>query len=311
MMMRILCVLITLVFCCGSASAQLTYEKLMVDYDNAWTYKNLKLIPIRPKGLPGNGAQGALVSLRDALQQGLVKVEERGTASIDNVHFLSLYNQSDKNVFIQSGELLQGGRQDRMISKDTISLAHSGRIDLQVMCVEEGRWSEKTKPFQHQGMAAPSLKKVLDVSHNQVLIWKEIDNQLTEDSIHAKSLAYLAQRNDKKYTAEQKAYVDFFKKQLAASDSNIVGVVAVSGNRVLGAEIFVGAQTFLGSAEAIAASFSEQAIIRGAPPFLNNEGVRKYLDQFMRNQSQQDEWLQQKNGKKFTWKGRTIHITAY
>ena len=309
--MRSFFLFLCLVVCGYRLTAQLTYEKLMVDYDNAWQYKNLKLIPIRPKGLPGNLKTGSsLISLKEALQQGIVKVEERGTASIDNVHFLSMYNQSDKNIFIQSGELLQGGRQDRMVSKDTISLAHSGRIDLQVMCVEEGRWSEKNKPFVHQGMAAPALKKVLDVSHNQVLIWKEIDNQLTQDSIHAKSLAYLAQRSDKKYGVDQKAYVDFFKQQLAASDSNIVGVIAVSGSKVLGTEVFEGAPTFLGSSEAIIAAYSEQAITRGAKPAMDDLSVRKYVDQFLRSQPEQDMWLQ-KNGKKFTWKGRTIHITAY
>ncbi len=33
--------------------AQLTYQTLFVDYDSAWTYKNLKIIPIRPKARVG------------------------------------------------------------------------------------------------------------------------------------------------------------------------------------------------------------------------------------------------------------------
>ncbi|WP_431213360.1 hypothetical protein ACQ86N_48600 [Puia sp. P3] len=37
----------------AGASAQLTYETLLVDYDSAWTYKNLKIIPIRRKAGEG------------------------------------------------------------------------------------------------------------------------------------------------------------------------------------------------------------------------------------------------------------------
>ena len=33
-----------------SASAQLTYETLYVDYDSAFQFKNLKIVPIRRKG---------------------------------------------------------------------------------------------------------------------------------------------------------------------------------------------------------------------------------------------------------------------
>ncbi|HVU55070.1 MAG TPA: hypothetical protein VHD83_08435, partial [Puia sp.] len=79
-----------LLFVVASVSAQLTYETLYVDYDSAWTYKNLKIIPIRKKG--GGGEPGAglgdVIPLSQALSQGLVSVSERGTTSFDNVHWL-------------------------------------------------------------------------------------------------------------------------------------------------------------------------------------------------------------------------------
>src|SRR5687768_507039 len=137
--------LLIALFClmCKVVPAQLTYQNLQVDYDSAKTYKNLKIIPIRFKG-PGDGRlRPEVVSLNKAIQQGIVAVSERGTASTENVHWLRINNNSDKAVFIGSGEVILGGRQDRMVTKDTV-LMPSGRDQyIPVMCVEEGRWSDK------------------------------------------------------------------------------------------------------------------------------------------------------------------------
>src|SRR3982750_4086241 len=131
--------------------AQLTYNDLYVDYDSARQFKNLKIIPIRPKkpGAPALPELSNTITLSQALANGSVTVRERGTASTDNVHWLSLYNNSGKNVFVSSGEILSGGRQDRMVTKDTLIMAGINRSDLHVMCVEEERWSKKDKPFTY------------------------------------------------------------------------------------------------------------------------------------------------------------------
>src|SRR5688572_628399 len=114
--MRSLFTIILLVSCLTSFE-QLTYQQLFVDYDSAWEYKNLKVIPVRQKG-PGTVGPGMsnAISLPEALSKGLVTIQERGTSSVENVHWLSIYNHSDKNVFISSGGVLSGGRQDRMVT---------------------------------------------------------------------------------------------------------------------------------------------------------------------------------------------------
>ena len=123
-----------LCLCSLALHAQLTYETLYVDYDSIWEYKNLKIIPIRPKHGQGNGMPGA-ISLSQAIQQGLATITERGTASTENVHFLRINNHSDKSLMISSGELIAGGRQDRMVAHDTI-LASDGKDQyIPVMCV--------------------------------------------------------------------------------------------------------------------------------------------------------------------------------
>src|SRR6478752_8259611 len=86
--------------------SQLTYQNLYVDYDSAWQYKNLKIVPIRWKGKGGwdYPLNGNLISLGDAVNNGLARISERGTASTDNVHWLIIENLGRKNIFIASGD---------------------------------------------------------------------------------------------------------------------------------------------------------------------------------------------------------------
>jgi hypothetical protein len=199
-----------LVFNLLSASAQLTYQTLTVDYDSAWQYRNLKLIPIRQKngggGMNGGGAFTNTISLSQAIHEGLATVTERGTASVDNVHWLRINNNSDKSLYVASGEIVAGGRQDRMVTRDTI-LVPTGRDQyIPAMCVEEGRWSEKEKKFNYANFANPHLRKILDSTHNQVLIWNEVDRQLKEGNFKNRTESYLSRGLDKKYVQVNDEY---------------------------------------------------------------------------------------------------------
>ncbi len=304
---------IFILFLANHAFAQLTYEHLFVDYDSAVTFKNLRVIPIRYKGNAANASPLVknTISFADAMQQGLITVQERGTAAVENVHWLSLYNNSDKNVFVSSGEVLEGGRQDRMVSKDTIVMAKSGRIDLPVMCVEEDRWSEKDKKFVYKKMANAHLRKTLDESKNQVLIWKEINTQLERDKVKNKTMSYLAREKDKVFTAKQNEYWQFFEPWFRRQpDSNIVGVVCISGDKIIGTDIFISNNFFYGKVQSLMAGYIEEAIVFGTEPAVTNVKVRNYLDQFLIDETSQEEFVK-KNGRLFKAGGKVIHITTY
>lgn len=303
--------ILLLCLCCLSGYSQLTYDQVFIDYDSAVEFKNLKIIPVRPKktGTPPKEISNT-VSLSEAMARGLVSVVERGSSSVENVHWLSLYNNSDKNIFIASGEILAGGRQDRMVTKDTLVLARAGRIDLPVMCVEEERWSEKDKKFTYQKMANPHLRKVLDISKNQVLIWNEIHDQLTKDTVKNKTLSYLARGLDKKFAPRLQEYFSFFQQKFREADSNIVGIVCVSGDKVIGSDIFAGSNLFYGQLNALLQGYIEEAMVYGSKPALNDAGVKKYLDQFLKDEISQAEFVK-KNGKIFKVSGKVIHLTTY
>lgn len=305
--------LIFILFIANKGQAQLTYENIRVDYDSAITFKHLKLIPVRYKG-PGAEASRSFsentISFNQALRQNLITVQERGTTAIENVHWLSLYNNSNKNIFISSGEVLAGGRQDRMVSKDTIVRANSGRIDLPVMCVEEGRWSEKDKKFVYQKMANSHLRKTLDQSRSQVMVWKEINRQLELGKIKNKTLSYLSGDKDKKYVKELNEYLEYFRQRFHQPDSNIIGMVCISGDSILGSDILITSHLFYQNVEPLLMGYIDEAMAFGNTPIVPNEKTGRYLDQFLTDEKTQEEFVK-KYGKLFKEGKTVIHITTY
>jgi hypothetical protein len=300
---------ISLLLCLLSATAQLTYETLYVDYDSTWQFRNLKIIPVRRRGGGGMPGPSNVVTLGEALKQGLITVTERGSTSFDNVHFLRFNTHSNKSVYIGGGEIIAGGRQDRMIIQDTILAPSSKDQYVPVMCVEEGRWSEKEKKFAYGDYANEGLRKVLDSTHNQVQIWREVDRQLQLGKFKNTSLAYMSRYQDKKYMTAADEYFRFFRNKFAHSDSTIVGFVALSGDEVIGSDIFEGTDLFYHQLEPLLHGYIDEAMQSGSPVTLKDAQVRRYMDKLLKDQPSQNAFVHD-NGKIFRDGGRVVHVNT-
>jgi hypothetical protein len=311
-MFRKICILLVFLAAQLSLRAQLTYQNLYVDYDSAWEYKQLRLVPVRWKGSGDrpDPALGNTITLNQALQRGLARVSERGTASTENVHWLIIENLSKQNIFIPGGDIIAGGRQDRMISRDTLMPGTQARMQVPVMCVEEGRWSDKERKFAYQKQANPNLRKVLDKSGNQVLIWRAIYNELEKDKVKAPTFSYLARSQDKKFTALEKEYWDFFQQKFQHADSNIVGMVCISGNRIIGCDIFAATNLFYGQLQPMLHGYIDDAIIHGGPVSVPQPVVKAYMDQLLKTEASQEAFIRQ-HGKAFRQQGKIIHLITY
>ncbi|HTF29406.1 MAG TPA: DUF6569 family protein [Flavitalea sp.] len=306
-MQRIPLILI-LMFWMGEAGAQLTYNQLTIDYDSAVEYKNLRVVPVRKK-MPGSHGKPFL-SFGRAFQTGQITLSERGTASTENVHWLRIVNNSGEPVFVASGEVVLGGRQDRMVTKDTIIESMRGDQYIPVMCVEEDRWSEKEKKFRYASFANPKLRKVLDQTKNQVLVWKEIYAQLDSSNIVSPTLAYAAKSTDKKHLSFSDEYLRYFTQKMMVSDSGIVGFVCMTGDKIIGSDIYDVPSLFADQFHTLMTGYIEQAISYGSKNMVTDTTVKKYLDQFLQDEPQQDLFLK-KNGKIFRRNGKAFHITSY
>jgi hypothetical protein len=303
--------------------AQLTYETLFVDYDSAFTYKNLKIIPIRQRNVGNGGFVGIpkVLSLSDAIKNGIATITERGTASTENVHWLRINNKSDSSIYVNSGELIAGGRQDRMVMRDTILPPSKKDQYIPVMCVEEDRWSDKEKEFAYSGFANTHLRKVLDSTKNQVQIWREIDNQLERGHVNSKTLAYLSQREPeagakkKKKKAQEQFflgddYFNFFLQKLKRTDTSVVGIVCVSDNTILGSDIYAGVNLFNSQLEPLIRGYIDEALLFGGTVELPNDEVRKYMDNILTDEKSQQEFVN-KHGKIFREDKKVIHINTF
>ena len=197
-----------------------------------------------------------------------------------------------------------------MVSKDTI-LEPTGKDQyVSVMCVEEDRWSLKEKKFAYFNYANPRLRKVVDHSKNQVLIWNEIFRQLDSSKTKSTTQAYAMQRLDKRVLLLQEEYMQYFTERIKKTDSSWVGFVCVSGDKVLGCDIFSANNLFYDQALPLLNGFVEETINKGAPLIIGDEKITYYMDRILSNETDQEEYLK-KNGKIFKYQGKAFHLTGY
>ncbi len=86
-----------------------------------------------------------------------------------------LVNNSKRPLILLAGEIVTGGKQDRIIGKDRLVPAESDPIDLSVFCVEPGRWVGASGNFQKTpGMVSPQCASKAMADKDQQKVWSEV-----------------------------------------------------------------------------------------------------------------------------------------
>lgn len=100
--------------------------------------------------------------------------QQRGDGA--EVNRLVLVNNSKRPLLLLAGEIVTGGKQDRVIGKDRIVPAESDPIDLSVFCVEPGRWVARTEKFGGLSaqMAQPSVRAKAMADKDQQKVWDSV-----------------------------------------------------------------------------------------------------------------------------------------
>jgi hypothetical protein len=136
-----------------------------------FTHENLTILLI-------HGADKStknLLTLDEAIDQHKVVVYETR-----NVNELAVENVSSEDVFIESGDIVKGGAQDRTLKDDLILPSKSGKVSLNSFCVEHGRWtrrgSEDVRTFgeAHQAIASKELKMAVKLKQDQGEVWNQV-----------------------------------------------------------------------------------------------------------------------------------------
>jgi hypothetical protein len=101
----------------------------------------------------------------------------------DQVNTLVLVNNSDKPLLLLAGEIVTGGKQDRVIAKDRIVPPGSDPVDLGVFCIEPGRWTEASATFGASAkapatsfMAQPNVREKAMVAKDQHEVWDSVND---------------------------------------------------------------------------------------------------------------------------------------
>jgi len=120
---------------------------------------------------------GEVVVTEAGSDRGLVRGERpqpyRGGAEVNK---LVLYNNSGRPLLLLAGEIVTGGKQDRVIGADRIVPPKGGPMDLSVFCVEPGRWVESSAKFGSMAaqMAQPSVRMPAMAKQNQAEVWDQV-----------------------------------------------------------------------------------------------------------------------------------------
>ncbi len=250
----------------------------------------------------------SMITMQQGLQKGLVKIKERGNYLVDNINILLIENRSNQNLLLKSGDIISGGRQDRVIAKDTILPPGKQQYTIPVYCIEENRWSNHEKKFEYKGSAAAGLQKIIDSVHNQTKLWGEI-RKLLKVNNQTSSSSYAALLTNKKIVDTSNQYVRYFLQQFNKRDSSMVGFIASTGSHVLGAEVFVTADLFYQTLSSLLFKYSTEAILNGSKAAGNNHKEKRYADEMLSPSTRQQFIL--KHGKMIYYKGNLIQLTGY
>lgn len=113
-----------------------------------------------------------VVTLDEARASGALVIVERERAAVPE---LSVENLGKAHVLLLAGEILVGGKQNRVLREDILLPPLSGPRSLGVYCVEQGRWNEGRRDFESKAsFAHPGLRREVYDKADQARVWSEV-----------------------------------------------------------------------------------------------------------------------------------------
>jgi hypothetical protein len=211
------------------------------------------------------------------------------------VNTLVLVNNSHQPLILLAGEIVTGGKQDRVIGKDRIVPAESDPIDLSVFCVEHGRWVASSDKFgtMSMNMAAPSVRGSAMASQNQQMVWDSVGKAKEAVVAALPTPAPPAVGGTTSYAKvmdneEIKKQVDVIAKPVEENysstikqlrDRHAVGVVVAVNGQLVWADLFASTSLLEKYWPKLVRSYATEAVVSRAKGATATEaGAQAFLD---------------------------------
>ncbi len=233
-------------------------------------------------------------NIRGLVRRRPIPAIQRDSAEVNR---LVLINNSKRPLLLLAGEIVTGGKQDRVIGKDRIVPAESDPVDLSVFCVEPGRWVATSDHFGASGttygkanvpaaagtlMAQPSVRAKAMADKDQNQVWAEVQKQQQSMVVEvapgapassaaeirsATSYARVMENKDVKEKVDEVAQpiqhnYESLIKQLR--DRHAVGVVVAVNGRIIWADLFASTDLLEKYWPKLIRSYASEAVVTRA-----------------------------------------------
>ncbi len=258
------------------------------------TYENLTIFPVVSNA---KASSEEFITLDEGLRTKTVKVKEIGGTSTrtvrpsrsahhsnqvqqqrlintgDNaeVNRVMVTNNSGKTLVLIAGEIIVGGKQDRIVGQDCIVASTNKPVPVDVFCVEHGRWRDTASRRQpgvaNEGasfgsannvMAAPKVRAKAQAEKSQSAVWDEVASQVSKNRVTTSTGNLNSVFADKKVNAKLEDYEKAVAPKLATG--NVIGAVAAVNGKIISADVFASPLLFKAYRAKLCRSYALEAV---------------------------------------------------
>jgi sulfur carrier protein ThiS len=249
----------------------------------------------------------AFLTLDEGIRSGSVVVTESGQitglvrrpgqrqrSNEGEVNRLVLLNNSDRPLLLLAGEIVTGGKQDRVIGSDRIVPPKSDPVDLSVFCVEPGRWVSQSNNFSSMKaqMAQPSIRMPAMARKSQTEVWDNVRESSRNAAKAApgaapmiagtSSYAGVMQNDEVKRRVEIVAAPidrDYSKLIRELKQQNAIGVVVAVNGQIVWADLFASTELLEDYWPKLIRSYAAEAVA-GTPRkgIANQQAAQQFVD---------------------------------
>lgn len=198
-------------------------------------FQNLSLVPV---GTTSKGPFQNYTLMEEGIKAGTLQVREmRGNNNQAQVNSVQVRNKGNYPVYLLGGEMILGGKQDRIIQQDTVVSNNNKWTTVKVFCVEQGRWAgQKMKFASGKALAHVELQKAA-MSGSQSKVWAEVAKKNLKHGTQSRTSTYKRTIQNSKVRSKIAPY----RRQIIGmlpSNMKLAGLVFAINGKIRVADLF-------------------------------------------------------------------------